>query len=117
MDKKLLTLGLTAVGPGSSSGEEDEHSSDGGESDAIRKQRGKQAHHLKSGKTAKITSRIRHPQIWPHSELCLLYVSKSISYDDLIIEEFTAGYCAILCYSSISATEKDARISHLHNST
>lgn len=39
VDKKLSTLGLTAAGPGSSSGEEDEHSSDGEESDAVRKQR------------------------------------------------------------------------------
>lgn len=31
VDKKLSTLGLTAVGPGSSSGEDDEHSSDGEE--------------------------------------------------------------------------------------
>ena len=41
VDKKLSTLGLTAVGPSCSSGEEDEHSSHGEESDTIRKQRGK----------------------------------------------------------------------------
>ena len=68
---------------------------------AVRKQRGKHEKRLKSRKTAKITSRIRHPQIWPHSELSLLYVSKNISYDELTIEEFTAGYCSILRSSSI----------------
>lgn len=74
-----------------------------------------QTHRLKSGKTAKITSRIHHPQIWPHSELSLLHVSKYISYDDLTIEEFTAGYCAILRSLLVSAAEIDARISHLQD--
>ncbi|KAL9976795.1 hypothetical protein ACROYT_G014129 [Oculina patagonica] len=39
VDKKLSTLGLTAAGPGYSSGEDDEHSSDGEDSDVVRKQR------------------------------------------------------------------------------
>ena len=58
---------------------------------------------------------IRHPQLWPHSELSWLYVSKNISYDELPIEAITAGYCAILHSSSISVSEKDAHIAHLHN--
>lgn len=115
VDKRLSTLGLTAAGPGSSSGEEDEHSLDGEESDAVRKQRGKRSNHLRSGKTAKITSRICHPHIWPHSELSLLRVSKNILYDDLTIKEFTAGYFTIRRSQAISAAEKDARISHLHD--
>ena len=112
MDRKLSALGLKDDDPSSSSGDDDEDSEDE-DSEAIKKQRGKHAKHVKSGKTAKITSRIRHPQIWPHSELSLLYVTKNVSYDELTIEEFVAGYCAILSSSSISVPEKDARIVHL----
>ena len=111
---KLTALGLKDDDPASNSGDDDEDS-ENEDSEAIKKQRGKHAMRVKSGKTAKITSRIRHPQIWPHSELSLLHVTKNISYDELTIEEFTAGYCAILSSSSTSVSEKDARIVHLRN--
>ena len=98
VDKKLSAFGLKDDDQASSSGDDDEDSEDE-DSEAIKKQRGKHAKRVKSGKTGKITSRIRHPQIWPHSQLSLLYVTKNISYDELTIEEFMAGYCAILSSS------------------
>ena len=39
----------------------------------LKKEWGKHEKHVKSGKRAKITLDIRNPQIWPHSELNLLY--------------------------------------------
>ena len=112
IDKKLSSLGLKDDDPASSSGDDDEDSEDK-DSEALKKQRGKHAKRVKSRKTAKINSRIRHPEIWPHSELSLSYVTKNISHNELTIEEFTAGCCAILNSSSISVPEKGARIVHL----
>ena len=68
IDKKLSSLGLKDDDLASSSGDDDEDSEDE-DSEALKKQR---------GKTAKINSRIRHPEIWPHSELSLSYVTKNI---------------------------------------
>ena len=68
----------------------------------------------KSGKSAKISSRVVNPQIWPHSELTLGYVSKDVKYDDLTIEKFVAGYAAILALPSLSSREKRERIEHLN---
>lgn len=42
-------------------------------------------------------------------------MSKEVTYDDLSIEEFTAGYCAILKSEHLSELERTACISHLHN--
>ncbi|KAK3750300.1 hypothetical protein QZH41_001767 [Actinostola sp. cb2023] len=68
---------------------------------------------LKSGKTAKITSRVVNPQVWPHSELSLSYVTKNVRYNELTMEEFVAGYSSILSRPRISPVEKEARITHL----
>lgn len=70
---------------------------------------------MKSGKTAKVTSRVLKPQIWPQSELCLNFVSKDIKYEDLTIEEFVAGYSAILMSKSISIKEREDRLEHLNS--
>ena len=76
---------------------------------ANRQNRGKKS---RSGKTAKLTSKVLHPQIWPHSELSLSYVSKEVSYDNLTLAEFAAGYASILRLPSLSAAERTARIDH-----
>ena len=67
---------------------------------------------LKSGKTTKLTSRVVFPQLWPHSQLSLAYVSKDKGYDELTIAEFSAGYASILKLPSISDTERNARLDH-----
>ena len=50
----------------------------------------------RSGKSSKLTSRVKYPQEWPHTHLSLHFVSKNKGYEDLSIEEFCAGYAAIL---------------------
>ena len=67
---------------------------------------------LKSGKTTKLTSRVVKPQLWPHSQLSLAYVSKTKTYDELTIAEFSAGYASILKLPSLSETERSARLDH-----
>ena len=51
---------------------------------------------LWSGKTAKLTSRVIVPQLWPHNYLSLAHVSKDRDYDELTPAEFAAGYASIL---------------------
>jgi len=61
-----------------------------------------------------VTNRVVYPQLWPHSELSLSYVSANTQYDDLTMAEFVAGYTAILALPSGSQREKDARLEHLN---
>ena len=69
-------------------------------------------HALRSGKASKLTSRVVNPQLWPHSHLSLLYVSKDKKYD-LTLAEFAAGYTAILQRPTLWPRELRARIVHL----
>lgn len=55
------------------------------------KKRGKK---LWSGKAAKVTSQVVNPQIWPHSELSLSYISKEVSYNNLDLAEFATQHSA-----------------------
>ena len=68
---------------------------------------------LRSGKTVKPTSKVVRPQLWPHSELNVAACSKAITYDQLSLEEFVAGYTIILHSRSLSPKEKQAREEHL----
>ena len=68
--------------------------SDGDDINPSRASKGRR-HGLKSGKASKLTSRVVHPQLWPHSHLSLAYIFKDKKYDDLTLAEFTAGYAAI----------------------
>ena len=54
------------------------------------------------------------PQLWPHSQLSLAYVSKDKGYDELTIAEFSAGYASILKLPSISDTERNARLNLMY---
>lgn len=115
VEEKLKRIGLGDVPNEShSSSEEDGSSSDDAHGRAS-KSRGKPRKKLKSGKTAKITSRIVRPQIWPQSELSLTHVSKEVAYDELSIEEFTAGYCAILKSKHLTEVERSECIDHLYD--
>ena len=69
-------------------------------------------HTLKSGKDSKITSRVLSPQLWPHSHLSLLHISKEKKYDDLLLAEFAAGYAAMLQHPTLSPSELCTRIDH-----
>lgn len=51
---------------------------------------------LRSGKTAKLTSRVIVLQLWPYSYLSLAYVSKNRNYDELTLAEFADAYASIL---------------------
>ena len=51
-------------------------------------------------------------ELWPHSQLSLAYVSKTKTYDELTIAEFSAGYASILKLPSLSETERSARPDH-----
>lgn len=103
VDTKLQQLGLS-----DSSGSED--SAD--DEDGKRRDRAKRGKKLRSGKTAKITSRVLHPQVWPQSQLSLAYISKEVAYDNLTLAEFAAGFASILRLPSLSAEERDARTDH-----
>jgi len=100
---KLQQLGLS-----DSSGSEDS----GDDEDGKRKDRAKRGKKLWSGKTAKITSRVLHPQVWQQSQLCLAYISKEVAYDNLTLAEFDAGFASILRLPSLCAEERDARTDH-----
>ena len=45
--------------------------------------RGTKGKRLKSAKTTKLTSQVIAPQLWPHSQISLAYVSKEKGYDKL----------------------------------
>ncbi|XP_074608450.1 uncharacterized protein LOC141861123 [Acropora palmata] len=89
----------------SSSDSEDE----GVASNTKKHSRGKK---LLSGKTAKLTSRVIVPQLWPHSYLSLAYVSKDRNYDELTLAEFAAGYASILQLKTLPPEERTARLDH-----
>ena len=55
-----------------------------------RNDRAKRGKKLRSGKTAKLTSRVLYPQVWPQSQLSLAYVSKAVPYDNLTLAEFAS---------------------------
>lgn len=100
VDAKIQQLGLSD----SSSGSEDpDDDGDGKRETSASAKRGKTK--LRSGKTAKLTSWVLSPQLWPHSELSLSYLSKEVCYDNLTLAEFTAGYASILRLPSLSDTE------------
>ena len=105
-DAQLQKLGL------SDSSSDSDESADDGEGNHNRRERSKRGKKLRSGKTAKLTSKVLHPQIWPHSELSFLYVSKEVTYDNLTLAEFAAGYASILRLPKLSALERTARIEH-----
>ena len=67
---------------------------------------------LKPGKTTKLTRRVVKPQLWPHSQLRLAYVSKTKTYEKLTIAEFSPGYATILKLPSLSETERSTRLDH-----
>ena len=47
---------------------------------------------LKSGRVAKITDNVVDPQIWPHTQLRLQYVTRDIAYEQLDVNLFVPGF-------------------------
>lgn len=84
-------------------------SEDEGEASTKKSARGKK---LKPGKTAKLTSRVIAPQLWPHSFLSLAYVSQDRNYDELTLAEFAAGYASILQLKTLPPDERTGRLDH-----
>ena len=68
---------------------------------------------LKSGKESKITTTVLYPQLWLHSFLSLRNAHRDIKYDDLMLEEFVAGYGQILQFPNIAETERSTRLKQL----
>ena len=115
VEKPLSKIGLpssasAAAADESTSSEDSDDDSSSAEWNA-RKKRGKRS--LKLGKTAQIATRVVRRQFWPHSELSLGYVSKNVTYDELTLEEFVAGYSAILLLPQITSHERQHRTEHL----
>ena len=67
---------------------------------------------LRSGKTAKLTSRVVTLQLWPHTFLSLAYVSKDRNSDELTLAEFAAGYASILQLKHLSPDERTGLLDH-----
>ena len=111
-DRDLRKFGANC-GESAPSDSSDEEAASDNELDNYSKRQGKKSRKLKSGKTARITTRVVKPQLWPHSELSLSYVSKNIGYDDLTIEEFVAGYTTIMNLPQTSTMEQKERLQHL----
>ena len=113
VEKHLSEMGLGAptslAAADASTSSDDDSSSE--HTSRSRKTRGKRD--LKSGKTAKIASHVVRRQFWPHSELSMGYVTKDIGYDELSLEEFVAGYSAILLLPQVSSRERLHRTEHL----
>ena len=114
VEKRLSKMGLSsasAAAADESTSSEDSDDDSSSTERSSRKERGKR--HLKSGKTAKIATRVVRRQLWPHSELSMSYVSKNVSYDELTLKEFVAGYSAILLLPQVSSHERKHRTEHL----
>ena len=98
---------------------EDDSSSDGTDGqdeesdDSKRASRRSTGKSLRSEKTVKPTSKVVRPQLWPHSELDVAAYSNDVTYDQLTLEEFVAGYTTILHSCKLATTEKQAREAHL----
>ena len=92
VDKCLSKMGLAsstsaAAADESASSEESDNDSSWAEWKSQKKQ-GKW--NLKSGKMAKIATRVVQQQLWPHSKLSMGYVSKNVSYNEPTLDEFVA---------------------------
>ena len=115
VEKRLSKMGLSSSASAAAADESTSSEESGDDSSSTerssRKERGKR--NLKSGKTAKIATRVVRRQLWPHSELSMSYVSKNVSYDELTLEEFVAGYSAILLLPQVSSHERKHRTEHL----
>ena len=81
------------------------------EDEVVRKKKGKSKKKKKSGKNKKLTSSVKHPQEYPHSNLKFHFVGKEKKYDELSIAEFCAGYMSIV--KSCERAQRQARIDHL----
>ena len=68
---------------------------------------------MQSGRSAKPTGVVVNPQRWPHSELNTSFVDRTVTYDNLSLDEFVAGYSTILQSSRPDSREFVALLEHL----
>ena len=119
MDKNLrLDKGVASSSNSSdSSSESDDTSASSNSTDAEKKKskrkgkkKSKKSGKHRSGKSKRLTSYVKFPQKWPHSQLSLHFVSREKKYEDLSLAEFCAGYTTILEMSS--EQKKGHRLAH-----
>lgn len=115
VDRELrkFTLEKDSDSDTDSSSESSTEESDKARKSGKKSSKSKHKGNLKSGRSSKPTSRVVNPQLWPHSELNTSFVSKLITYDDLKLDEFVAGYATILQTLNKSSIEYKARLEHL----
>ena len=68
---------------------------------------------LKSGKEAKITSTGLYPQSWPHCFLSITQGRPDLTYEELTLADFIAGYGQILLSPDLLQVERSSRHKHL----
>jgi hypothetical protein len=110
VEKQIRKWGLTAS---TSSSSEDSESMSATASSRKSKRGKSHTKEYKSGKEAKVTTRVVAPQLWPHSELSLTNVSSDIKYEELTTEQFVAGYTSILLNPVVPAAQTKSRTQHL----
>ena len=109
-DRQLKELNVFASSVETSADESSEDERDGTEA----KLAAKKSKTVKSGKNLKISSNVVQVEKWPHVYLSVAqYAKKDRKYEDLTIEEFVAGYAAILAQPDLLSDEVAARVNHL----
>lgn len=97
-EKHLRTMGLACSASASDESTSSEESHDNSLPSEWKSQKTWGERNLRSGKMAKIATRVVRWQLWSHSELSMGYVSENISYDELTLKKFVAGYNTILLF-------------------
>jgi hypothetical protein len=100
----------------SSSASDSEETSDSGDERKKRsksKRRSSKSGRHRSGKSKKVTSYVKFPQKWPHSQLGQHLILREKKYDDLTMAEFCVGELSILEGEDCSDRERVKRLSHL----
>ena len=115
MEKKKLKAKQVAD-TSSDSSSSDSSSSSSESSDTEKKEEKKEKkisgkHSHRSGKSKRLTSKVKYPQEWPQSNLSLHFVNREKKYEDLTLAEFCAGYSSIL--KICGKDTRKHRVSHL----
>ena len=114
MEKKKLKAKKVANISSSDSSSSDSSSSSSESSDTEKKEEKKEkkiSGMHKSGKSKKLTSKVKFPQEWPQSNLSLHFVNREKKYEDLTLAEFCAGYSSIL--RTCGKDTRKHRVAHL----
>ena len=111
VDNRMHSLGLVQ-GQDVSSSSRDSSDSEDERRRRRRKDKKKSSRRHQSGKVKKVTSYVKYPEVWPHTELVLHFVGRPKEYEELTIQEFVAGYTAIVQSESCPVRSRH-RLAHL----